>query len=58
MNKYGVTLHPNNESDYYEVEARDVEQAIEIAEEFASRNSFFIALEEDVELLEEDTGEE
>ena len=56
MNKYGVTLYPNNESDYYEVEANSVEEAIDQAQEILNRNSFFIAVEEDVELLEE--GEE
>ena len=54
MNKYGVKLYPNNESDYYEVEADNVEEAIEEAERYAHQNSFFMAVEDDVELLEED----
>jgi len=51
MNKYRVTLYPNNSSDEYDVEAESVDEAIEQAEEMASRNSFFTATKDDVELL-------
>lgn len=58
MNKYKVKLYPNNESDEYEVEADNIEEAIEQAEEFARSNSFFIATSDDVELIEEYEVEE
>ena len=54
MNKYRVTLYPNMESDEYEVEADNVKEAIEQAEEMSRHNSFFMATKDDVELLEED----
>ena len=53
MNKYRVKLYPNVESDEYEVEADNVEEAIEQAEEMSRNNSFFMAIEDDVELIEE-----
>jgi len=54
MKKYGVTLYPNNESDYYEVEADSVEDAIQQAENYARMNSFFMATSSGVELLDEE----
>jgi hypothetical protein len=52
MKTYRVKLYPNNESDVYEVEAENVEEAIDIAEELVRQNSFFIATIDDVEEVE------
>jgi len=53
MKKYKVTLYPNNESDEYEVEAENVEDAIKEAEDMCRINSFFSATSNDVEEIEE-----
>jgi len=54
MKKYKVILYPNVNDYKTEVEADSVEEAIEIAQDEASINCYFIALESDVTEIEED----
>lgn len=48
MKKYNITLYPNVNSYQITVEADSIEEAIEIAQEEASINCYFMATESDV----------
>ena len=54
MKKYKVTLYPNVNDYKTTVEADSVEEAIEIAQDEASQNCYFMATESDVEEIEEE----
>jgi hypothetical protein len=54
MKKYKVVLYPNVNDYRTEVEADSVEEAIEIAQDEASINCYFMATEDDVIEIEED----
>lgn len=48
MKKYKVTLYPNVNDYVTEVEAMSVKEAIEIAQDEASLNCYFVATKDDV----------
>lgn len=52
MPKYKITCYPTVDSYTAEVEASSKEEAIEVAEEEANRNTGFTATENDVEELD------
>jgi hypothetical protein len=54
MKKYKVICYPNVNSYQTEVEANSVEEAIEIAQDEASINCYFMAIESDVTEIEEE----
>jgi hypothetical protein len=54
MRKYKVVLYPNVNDYTTTVEANSVEEAIEIAQDEASINCYFMATESDVTEIEEE----
>jgi hypothetical protein len=54
MKKYRVTLYPNVNDYKTEVEANSIEEAIEIAQDEASINCYFMATDDDVTEIDDE----
>lgn len=52
MTKYGITLRPNSQEEYYEIEANSEQEAKEEAYEMCNNNMFGEI--DEIEILDED----